>query len=84
MGSRNRALREPTERYVAPFIRRLMKDASEEEIQEASENLRQYLLLMWRIYCRREEEGTMGELSDKKASPTSTTEKKQPMGFRLR
>lgn len=42
--------------YVAPFIRRLMKDATEEEILQASENLRQYLLVMYDIYRRREDE----------------------------
>lgn len=40
--------------YVAPFIRRLMKDATEEEILEASENLRQYLLVLYDMFLERE------------------------------
>jgi hypothetical protein len=33
---------EPVERpYIPPFVRRVMKDATEEEIQQAGENLRQ-------------------------------------------
>jgi hypothetical protein len=42
--------------YVAPFIRRLMKDATEEEILEASENLRRYLNVLYDIFLRQEEE----------------------------
>lgn len=40
--------------YVAPFLRRLMKGASEEQILEASENLRGYLRAMYAIYLRQE------------------------------
>lgn len=40
--------------YVAPFIRRLMPDATEDEIVEASENLRRYLLIMYDIFLERE------------------------------
>lgn len=42
--------------YVLPFIRRRMPNATEEEILEANENMRQYLLLLWRIHLREEEE----------------------------
>lgn len=40
--------------YVAPFIRRLMKDATEEEILEASENLRQHLKILYGMFVERE------------------------------
>jgi hypothetical protein len=40
--------------YVAPFLRRLMTGASEEQILEASENLRGYLRAMYAIYLRQE------------------------------
>lgn len=40
--------------YVAPFIRRLMPDASEEEILEASENLRGYLKILYGLFLEQE------------------------------
>jgi hypothetical protein len=45
--------------YVPPFIRRLIKDATEEEILKASENLRQYLLILYRIYREHGEDGIL-------------------------
>lgn len=39
-----------------PFIRELCKDKTEEEIQEAEENFRSYLLLVKRISDRLEKE----------------------------
>jgi hypothetical protein len=38
--------------YVAPFIRTLMPDATEDQILEASENLRGYLLAMQELRRR--------------------------------
>jgi hypothetical protein len=38
--------------YVAPFIRKLMPTATEEEILEASENLRGYLVAMRETFRR--------------------------------
>lgn len=40
--------------YVAPFIRRLMPSGTEEEILEASENLRAYLNALYNIYLAQE------------------------------
>ena len=40
--------------YVAPFIRRLLRDATEAEIQEASENLRGYLLALYDLFLERD------------------------------
>jgi hypothetical protein len=40
------------EPYVAPFIRRRMPNANTAEMQEASENLKSYLQVLWRIYLR--------------------------------
>jgi DNA invertase Pin-like site-specific DNA recombinase len=40
--------------YVPPFIRRLMPTASEAEISEAAENLRGYLLILYRAFLARE------------------------------
>lgn len=43
-----------TKPYVAPFIYRLMPNASEAEILEASENLKAYLLVLYRAFLTRE------------------------------
>lgn len=40
--------------YVAPFIRRLMPSASEEEIVEASENFRTYLKILYGLFLEHE------------------------------
>jgi hypothetical protein len=54
--------------YVAPFIRRVMKGKSEEEILEASENVRGYLRAMYQIYLRQQrvarERGCLGTYND--------------------
>jgi len=42
------------EQYVPPFIRRLMPNASEQEIEQAAENLRAYLKLLYEIFLERE------------------------------
>lgn len=42
--------------YVPPFVRRLMPTATEAEIEEASERLRGYLMLLYRIFLRKEAE----------------------------
>ena len=45
--------------YVAPFIRCLTKGATEKEIVEASENLRQYLLVLYDIGLERESKAAL-------------------------
>lgn len=54
--------------YVAPFIRRVMEGKSEEEILEASENLKGYLRAMYQIYLRQQrvarEQGRLKELEE--------------------
>jgi hypothetical protein len=45
---------EENERYTPPFIRRLMPKASEEEIQQAAENLRAYIKVLYDIFLERE------------------------------
>ena len=47
--------------YVAPFIKRLMPNASEPEILEASENLRAYLLLLYGVFLRKEAEAQLAD-----------------------
>ncbi|UYN96065.1 MAG: hypothetical protein KIT25_03730 [Enhydrobacter sp.] len=47
--------------YVAPFIRRRMPDASEEDILAASENLRAYLKLLYGIFLHQEVEKRHGD-----------------------
>lgn len=42
------------EPYIPPFIRRLMPNASEEEIIQAAENLRAYLKVLYGIFLERE------------------------------
>lgn len=43
---------QPDPPYVAPFIRKLMPHATEQEIVEASENLRAYLKLAFEAFLR--------------------------------
>jgi hypothetical protein len=45
---------QPEKPYVAPLIRRLMPNATEEEIVQASENLRAYLNVLYDIFLERE------------------------------
>jgi len=45
------------EPYVPPFVRRVMKDATEDEILEATARLRRYLKAMYAIYQKKEGEG---------------------------
>lgn len=47
--------------YVAPFIRRLMPNASEAEILEASETLRAYLMLLYGVFLRKEAEAQLAD-----------------------
>lgn len=42
--------------YVPPFVRRLMKDASEEEILQASANLGRYVRALYKTFLQMEEE----------------------------
>ncbi len=42
--------------YIPPFVRRLMKDATEEELFLATERLRRYLKAMYEIFLQQEEE----------------------------
>jgi hypothetical protein len=54
--------------YVPPFIRRLMPNASEEQIIEASENLRAYLKLLYGIFLRKEAERLRTDSEESKPS----------------
>lgn len=42
------------EQYTPPFIRRLMPHASEQEIEQAAENLRAYLKVLYEVFLERE------------------------------
>jgi hypothetical protein len=42
------------EPYIPPFIRRLMPNSTEQEIEQAAENLRAYLKLLYEIFLERE------------------------------
>lgn len=42
--------------YVPPFLRELMNGKNEEEILQASENLRGYVLAMYETYKRMQKE----------------------------
>ena len=42
--------------YIPPFIRRLMPSASEEELLRATNNLRRYLSVMYRLFRELEAE----------------------------
>lgn len=44
---------------ISPLVRKWMPDASETELIEATENLRRYLGVVYRIYCRLKEEGKL-------------------------
>ncbi len=43
------------ELYIPPFIRRLMPNASEEEIKEAAENLRGFVDALYRLHLADQE-----------------------------
>ena len=45
------------EPYIPPFVRRLMPNATEEEIIEAVHHLREYLLALYRMFLEREARG---------------------------
>jgi len=53
---------EPNDDQI-PFIRELCKGKSEDELQEAEENFRAYLLLVKRICERLEQEGNGSDAS---------------------
>lgn len=44
------------EPYIPPLVRRLMKDATEEELVQASENLRRYVRALYATFLRMEAE----------------------------
>lgn len=48
--------------YVAPFIRRLMSNATEDNILEANENVRDLVCALYEVYLARIEAGTLEEL----------------------
>lgn len=52
--------------YVAPFIRRLMPTASEPEILEASENLRDFLNALYDMFLEQEAQRKPTDSLDKK------------------
>ena len=55
------------QQYVPPFVRRLMPKASEEEIQQAAQNLSDYLKVVYEIFLEREARGvctTCGKLHE--------------------
>jgi hypothetical protein len=42
--------------YIPPFLRKKLKDASEQELEEATENLRRYLQALYRMFEKQEQE----------------------------
>lgn len=49
---------------VPSFIRRIMPDASEIELQEAAENFKEYMTVVLGIYRRLKSEGTYEQVMD--------------------
>jgi site-specific DNA recombinase len=55
------------EPYIPPFIRRVMKDASEEELLQGTENLRRYFKALYAVYLKIEEQKSRGDSVDRKS-----------------
>lgn len=51
---------------AAEFVRHVMPDATEEEQIEATENFRNYLKVVYRIFLRLEAEGKLPEIPPEK------------------
>ncbi len=49
---------------IATVVRRWMPNASDEELKEATINLRRYLAVVYRIFLRLEAEGKLSEPRD--------------------
>jgi site-specific DNA recombinase len=50
--------------YVPPFVRHVMKDSTDQEIQEATENLRRYLMALYGMFLRAQTEKPRCDSSD--------------------
>lgn len=44
---------------ISPLVKKWMPDASESELEEATENFRRYLAVAYRVYERLEREGRL-------------------------
>lgn len=49
---------------ITPVVRRWMPNASDDELKEATINLRRYLAVVYRIFLRLEAEGKLPEPRD--------------------
>lgn len=50
--------------YIPPFVRRAMNGATEDELVQATDNLRQYLRVMYKLFRELEAASASGDSSE--------------------